>query len=165
MAKSGNSDSSDSDVECDSDKGIKEISSKNVVSSSIIAKPIKTTTPHSILVESLVKSLCSVYERDEIKAKTLYDMICNKLFEMRLIDESYNMDEFEGMRNQYVIAFYQLVTTARGGKQPKSIHAFYPNPDITNGWSHYYGEFEEIGYIAGGGFGKVCVMVHKVLIV
>lgn len=149
MAKSGMS--AESDVESEDDN---EINTNNVVSNSI-AKTIKTTTPLSLLVESLVKNLCSIYESDEKNAQVLYEIICEKLFEMKLIDESYKMVEFEGIRNQYGRAFYQLVTAARGGKQPTSIHAFSPNTDITNDWSHYYREFEEMEYIAGGGFGQV----------
>lgn len=145
MAKSGRS---DSDVESDDDKS-------NENNSNYITRPIKTTTPLSILVESLVKNLCTVYEPDAKNAQTLYGLICDRLYEMKLIDESYKMVEFEGMRSQYERALYQLVIAARGGKQPTSIRAFTPNTDVMSDWSHYYREFEEIDYIAGGGFGQV----------
>lgn len=151
MAKSGRS---SSDVEDDREKCIDDDNTSNGASN-CIAKPLKITTPLSILIESLVKNLCNVYEPDEKNAKTLYNLICEKLFEMKLIDESYKMVEFEGMRGQYERAFHQLVIAARGGKQPTPIHAFSLNTDLMNDWSHYYREFEEIEYIAGGGFGQV----------
>lgn len=122
-----------------------------------ICAPIKPSTPVSILIESLVKNLCSIYEPDDDQANKIYNLVCNKLFEMKLIDESYNMTEFEGMRNQYQRALYRLVSTAIGGKQPPqpSLQSFWHNNDIISDWSHYHREFEEVEYIAGGGFGQV----------
>lgn len=160
MAKSGRSPNSDVENEDEEKKciGGDDVEDVDVTSNDVsncIATPLKITTPLSILIESLVKNLCKVYEPDKKNAKTLYDLICEKLFEMKLIDESYKMVEFEGMRGQYERAFYQLIVAARGGKQPTPLQAFSNNIDIVNDWSHYHREFEEIEYIAGGGFGQV----------
>lgn len=160
MAKSG---MSESDVE-PSEKGEKV--EKGAISNDInkntnsepanaIAKPIKTTTPISILIESLVKSLCSFYESEDENAQKTYNFICEKLFNMNLIDESYGMTEFEGMRNQYQRAFFHLLTKARGGEQPVPVRPVWPNNDVTSDWSHYHREFDEMEFIAGGGFGQV----------
>lgn len=120
----------------------------------VIRNRLQPTTNISILIESLVKNLCGIYEADEAKSNQIYQLICDKLHEMKMIDESYNMTEFEGMRNQYQRALYHLVTAARGGEPPSSV-SMWNNNDVSNEWSHYYREFEEIEYIAGGGFGQV----------
>lgn len=84
----------------------------------------------------------------------IYRLICDKLHEMRLIDESYNMTEFEGMRNQYQRALFHLVTAARGGEPPSPVQPLWNNAEVSNE-SHYFREFDEVEYIAGGGFGQV----------
>lgn len=39
--------------------------------------------------------------------------ICDKMHKLALIDDSYNMIEFESLRGQYQQALYRLVTVAR----------------------------------------------------
>lgn len=120
----------------------------------VVNKPVKVTTPVSILIESLVKNLCMAYEKDRKKATVVYNLICDKLFQMKLIDESYTMNEFEGMRNQYQKAFYQLFSAALGDDNNSvPLRPVWPNCDIIS--SHYHDEFDEVEYIAGGGFGQV----------
>lgn len=119
----------------------------------VVNKPVKVTTPVSILIESLVKNLCMAYEKDHKKATVVYNLICDKLFRMKLIDESYTMNEFEGLRNQYQKAFYQLFSAAMGGDSSVPMRPVHPNCEIIS--SHYHDEFDEIEYIAGGGFGQV----------
>lgn len=123
-----------------------------------ITKPQKVTTPISILIESLVKNLCYVYESDDKKAAIMYKLICDRLFQMNLIDESYNMVEFEGMRTQYQKAFCHLVKAALGSDKPIPMRPTWPDCEAN---SHYYHEFDEIEYIAGGGFGQVYRVKHK----
>ncbi|KAF5270509.1 hypothetical protein FQA39_LY08387 [Lamprigera yunnana] len=167
MAKPGMSGVDADDSNSKSSEKTQELESENSESigtsvSNIICRQIPTSTPTSILIESLVKNLCTICEPDEHKAQKIYNFICGKLFEMKLVDESYNMVEFEGVRNQYQRALYHLVTVAIGDKQPMpSLQAFWQNNDITNEWSHYYREFDEIEYIAGGGFGQVYRVKHK----
>ncbi|XP_022914081.1 eukaryotic translation initiation factor 2-alpha kinase 1-like [Onthophagus taurus] len=127
----------------------------------VITNSLKPSTPISILIESLVKNLCYLYEPNPDNATRTYRLICEKLYSMRLIDESYDMNEFEGMRNQYQRAVHHLLTTASGGDQTNPLRPLWPNVDITNEWSHYYREFDELEYIAGGGFGKVYKVKHK----
>lgn len=124
----------------------------------VVNKPVKVTTPVSILIESLVKNLCMAYEKDHNKATVVYNLICDKLFQMKLIDESYSMNEFEGIRNQYQKAFYQLFNAAMGGDSSVPLRPVWPNCDIIS--SHYHDEFDEVEYIAGGGFGQVSLMVN-----
>lgn len=115
--------------------------------------PVKITTPVSILIESLVKNLCMAYEKDHKKATVVYNLICDKLFQMKLIDESYTMEEFEGMRSQYQKAFYQVFSAAMGSDSAVPLGPLRPTCEIIS--SHYHDEFDELEYIAGGGFGQV----------
>lgn len=126
-------------------------------STCVVFKSPQVTTPISILIESLVQHLCNVYERDSRKATDMYKFICSTLFRMNLVDESYNMNEFEGMRSQYQNALYQLLNTARGDENTIPLQPVWPECDIIS--SHYYHEFDEEEYIAGGGFGQVCIIL------
>lgn len=157
MAKSGKTqseseESDDSKILKDTKK-IKKATAKDDPIS-VVSKPKPVTTPVSLLIESLVKHLCNVYEKDDKKADLIYRLICDKLFKMNLIDESYNMNEFEGMRSQYQNAFYHLLSSAFGDDKTLSLHPHWLDSDIIS--SHYHHEFDEEEYIAGGGFGQVC---------
>lgn len=120
------------------------------------------TTPISLLVQSLVKQLCSLLEKDTIRASQLYNTICEKLHSMNLIDHSYNMGEFEAMRSQYQRALYQLVAVANGSEIPINLPATWPIVQPSGlEWSRYHREFEELYFIAGGGFGSVFKARHR----
>lgn len=123
---------------------------------SLFQEDNKITTATSLVVESLLQDLCQVYTADAEQARRCYKMICQILYQMRVIDESYKMREFEGMRNQYQRVFHHLLNTPVGSSIPA-----WPSNDVTNEWSHYHREFDEINYIAGGGFGKVFLVKHK----
>ncbi|OWR41489.1 eIF 2a kinase [Danaus plexippus plexippus] len=119
------------------------------------------TTPISLLVQSLVKQLCSLLEKDVSRANTLYNTICEKLHSMNLIDDSYSMGEFEVMRSQYQRALYQLVTVASGSEIPITLPVTWPINRSGLEWSRYHKEFEELFFIAGGGFGSVFKARHR----
>ncbi|KAJ8729711.1 hypothetical protein PYW08_001292 [Mythimna loreyi] len=120
------------------------------------------TTPISLLVQSLVKQLCSLLEKDTIRANQLYNTICEKLHSMNLIDDSYAMGEFEAMRSQYQRALYQLVAVASGSEIPITLPATWPIVQPSGlDWSRYHREFEELYFIAGGGFGSVFKARHR----
>ncbi|CAK1549596.1 unnamed protein product [Leptosia nina] len=119
------------------------------------------TTPISLLVQSLVKQLCTLLEKDTSKANQLYNTICEKLHSMKLIDDSYSMGEFEVMRSQYQRALYQLVTIASGSEIPITLPATWPITRSGLEWSRYHKEFEELYFIAGGGFGSVFKARHR----
>lgn len=128
----------------------------NIVNSAI------ATTPISLLVQSLVKQLCTLLEKDSNRANQLYNTICEKLHSMKLIDDSYAMGEFEVMRSQYQRALYQLVTVASGSEIPITIPASWPILKQSGlEWSRYHREFEELFFIAGGGFGSVFKAKHR----
>lgn len=124
----------------------------------------KATAPVSLLVESLVHQFCAMIEPDEPRAKKLYTTICLQLHRMNLIDETYLMGEFDMMRSQYQRALYQLATMARGqSNSPMNMmESVLPVSDVIGmSWSRYGREFEELDFIAGGGFGRVYRARHK----
>uniref|UniRef100_A0A8D8NR77 non-specific serine/threonine protein kinase n=3 Tax=Culex pipiens TaxID=7175 RepID=A0A8D8NR77_CULPI len=120
----------------------------------------KASTPVSLLVESLVQQLCALLDPDPKRSQELYNTICERLHAVNLIDETYAMGEFEMMRSQYQKALYQLVSIARGQNLPvpvalENMWPLQPQPTVGLEWSRYHREFTELGFIAGGGFGKV----------
>ncbi|CAH0726327.1 unnamed protein product, partial [Brenthis ino] len=119
------------------------------------------TTPISLLIQSLVKQLCALLEKDISRANQLYNTICEKLHSMNLIDDSYAMGEFEVMRSQYQRALYQLVTVASGTEIPITMPVSWPITKSGLEWSRYHREFEELYFIAGGGFGNVFKARHR----
>lgn len=131
--------------------------------SDAIATQTKTSAPVSLLVESLVQQLCSMIETEPARADKLYKTICKQLHHMNLIDETYAMGEFDVMRSQYQRALYQLATVARGQTEiPMSLQSVWPLSDsIGMAWSRYFREFDELNFVAGGGFGRVYRARHK----
>ncbi|XP_025157575.1 eukaryotic translation initiation factor 2-alpha kinase 1 isoform X4 [Harpegnathos saltator] len=119
---------------------------------------VQITSSTSMLIASLIQQLCTMIEEDKVRRNKLYFAICDKMHELELIDNSYNMVEFESLRGQYQRALYRLVTVARAstGKE-KIIHS----PSfLTSEFSRYLWEFQEIKFIAGGGFGEVFKVLH-----
>lgn len=137
--------------------------SKNVDEGFISSITTKATAPVSLLVESLVQQLCSLLDSDPMRSQKLYLNICTQLHRMNLIDETYLMNEFDLMRSQYQRALYQLATVARGQTDlPISLQSVWPVVDSAQkSWSRYHREFEELNFIAGGGFGQVFRARHK----
>ncbi|KAG7208659.1 hypothetical protein KM043_014863 [Ampulex compressa] len=114
---------------------------------------------HSLLIESLIQQLCTMFEGDTVRRNKLYFAICDKLYELKLIDASYNMMEFEMIRGQYQRALYHLVTVARASTGSES--ALRVPSCLMAEWSRYRREFQEINFIAGGGFGNVFKALHR----
>ncbi|XP_076670116.1 eukaryotic translation initiation factor 2-alpha kinase 1 isoform X2 [Andrena cerasifolii] len=113
----------------------------------------------SLLIESLIEQLCTMFESDTVRRNRLYFAICDKLHELNLIDSSYNLMEFEQLRGQYQRALYHLVTVARASTGCESALQV-PNLLMTE-WSRYHREFQEISFIAAGGFGNVFKALHR----
>lgn len=120
------------------------------------------TAPVSLLVESLVQQLCSMLDSDPTRSSQLYLKICEQLHQMNLIDGTYAMGEFEMMRSQYQRALFQLVSVARGQDLPLPVQSVWPlTQPVGMDWSRYHREFDELLFVAGGGFGKVFKAKHK----
>ncbi|CAH1997152.1 unnamed protein product [Acanthoscelides obtectus] len=130
-----------------------------VVSNNTNAKP-SISIPVSILIESLVKNICSIYEADPNKASLMYNRICDKLYSMNLLSESYSMTEFEGIRSQYQRALLHLISSTKNGSKDNNVPVKpkWLNSEVN---SHYRREFDEVEFIAGGGFGQVYRVKHK----
>ncbi|XP_014601221.1 PREDICTED: eukaryotic translation initiation factor 2-alpha kinase 1-like [Polistes canadensis] len=111
-----------------------------------------------VLIESLIKQMCTMWEGDTVKRDKLYFMICNRLHETGMIDTSYNSMEVENIRSQYEHALYKLVMVARaatGCETPLNV----PNCLMAE-WSRYRREFKEKEFIAAGGFSNVFKALH-----
>lgn len=123
----------------------------------------KASAPVSLLVESLVHLLCTMLEKDEPRSKHVYTTICLHLCRMNLIDETYSMDEFDMMRSHYQRALYQFASAARRELPPAlNVDSPLPMPEaMSMAISRYRREFEELSFIAGGGFGRVYRARHK----
>ncbi|KAK2582511.1 hypothetical protein KPH14_004809 [Odynerus spinipes] len=113
----------------------------------------------SLLIESLIQQICTMFEGDTIRRNKLYFAICDKLHKFGLIDTSYNLIEYEGIRGQYQQALYRLVAVARaaiGSESPLNVPSC-----LMAEWSRYHREFHEISFIASGGFGDVYKALHR----
>lgn len=135
-----------------SDSENQTCSSENLQSQSVCVFSNSISTPVSLLIESLIKNICMIYETDRQKANAMYKIICDKLYSMKLLDESYSMTEFEGIRSQYQRGFLQLLASVKRGDKSLPLTPVWPKSDSS---SHYNSEFDEVEYIAGGGFGQV----------
>ncbi|XP_076638827.1 eukaryotic translation initiation factor 2-alpha kinase 1 isoform X2 [Colletes latitarsis] len=113
----------------------------------------------SLLIGSLIQQLCTLFEGDKVSRNKLYFAICDRLHELKLIDSSYNLMEFDTLRGQYQHALYHLIAVARTATGCES--ALQISNPLTTGWSRYYREFEEISFIASGGFGNVFKALHR----
>ncbi|XP_051171057.1 eukaryotic translation initiation factor 2-alpha kinase 1-like isoform X2 [Leptopilina boulardi] len=113
----------------------------------------KISSATSLLIESLLQQLCTMLEKCPSRRKKLYFAICNKLHEMKLIDNSYHVSDFEMIRNHYQQALYHLVSAARVSIRKEPILDI--SSSYINDWSRYHQEFQEICFISSGGFGNV----------
>lgn len=121
---------------------------------------VKPTTAISLLIEGLVQLICKLIEDDNRNVDISYRKICEKLNSMILIDDSYARNEFADMREYYEKQIYQIICAVHH-KLPIEFTKF-KHPYISTGlFSRYKREFEEVRFIASGGFGKVFQVRHK----
>ncbi|KOC59655.1 Eukaryotic translation initiation factor 2-alpha kinase 1 [Habropoda laboriosa] len=113
----------------------------------------------SLLIQSLIQQLCILFEGDSVRRNKLYFAICDRLYELKLIDHSYNMIEFEPLRSQYQRVLYQLFTVACAATGCES--TLQIPSSLTTQWSWYHGEFQELSFIGAGGFGNVFKALHR----
>ncbi|XP_045471588.1 probable serine/threonine-protein kinase ifkC [Harmonia axyridis] len=170
MAKSDMSDSEDNakgleaELSCETSrhemkKKSSDISSESSNESLCVANKNTNLSAHiSIFIAALVKNLVAAYENDGVQVDLKYKVICDKLYQMKMIDESYQMKELDSILAQYQYALFHLLTS-KGTQKPLSLHPEWPDENLAT--SHYHREFEELEYIAGGGFGQVYKVRHK----
>ncbi|XP_046403653.1 eukaryotic translation initiation factor 2-alpha kinase 3-like isoform X2 [Ischnura elegans] len=139
----------------------------------VLPKRVSAFTPSSVLVESLVEQLCKLFEKDPLSQKKLYGLICKKLYEMKLIDKTYKIEEYQFMRSYYQQALFHLLTVSNSPAIDCKLESFLNQspshlslpPAVGSGIfdrSRYLDEFEEIEFIARGGFGRVFRVRNKI---
>lgn len=119
----------------------------------------------SLLVQSLIGSICNFFETDQARAKELTQKLCRKLWESNMIDSSYERKEFEGIRMQYSAAIDSLIKLIKETSLP--IQKFEAVPLTSEDanpleFSRYMTDFTEIEKISHGGFGEVFKAQHKI---
>lgn len=121
-----------------------------------------------LLIESLMQILCKILEKDPKQQNLLYELMCGKLNEMNLLDENYQLQALDTIRTQYQINLFELISKTRSLNFNKKEIGFHQNelqllkPDKIIFISQYAANFDEIAYIAKGGFGKVFKVRNKV---
>ena len=132
-----------------------------------------------IVWQSVLLHLCSLYEPDSWeRRRLLFSSICSSLEKLNLIESTYRIDELSTLRSHYSHAFVRLMKMAQnninqiakresvGVMYDKNmsclpllnLHSSPSSEDIDQMFyqhSRYANEFEELQYLAKGGFGCV----------
>ena len=148
------------------------------------AKPLNSkqvVKKHSsqIVWQSVLLHLCALYEPSNLhRRQLLFTSICSSLEKLNLIESTYKIDELSPLRSHYSHAFVRLMKMAQGSinqiQIPENIGVTFDtslnylpmislNSNLNNKdidqmlyqHSRYANEFEEIEYLAKGGFGCV----------
>ena len=148
------------------------------------AKPLNSkqvVKKHSsqIVWQSVLLHLCALYEPSNLQRRQLlFTSICSSLEKLNLIESTYKIDELSPLRSHYSHAFVRLMKMAQGSinqlQIPKNMGVTFdkslnclPMIGLDNNLnnkeidqmlyqhSRYANEFEEIEYLAKGGFGCV----------
>ncbi|XP_063239956.1 eukaryotic translation initiation factor 2-alpha kinase 1-like isoform X2 [Bacillus rossius redtenbacheri] len=136
----------------------------------VLVRDLQPLSGVSLLVECLIEQLCRLLERDPVVRKKLYHVICTKLRSMKLLDETYGVEEFEFMRTHYQRALYQLLGASRAVAVPAAPALHVPSPvlnllSLANqnrlNWSRYHTDYEQLAFINKGGFGEVYRVRNK----
>lgn len=84
-----------------------ETAGRDLVSTSGFAR----SSANSIFVESLIDQLCKFLEKDPLRQRKIYEVICAKLFEMKLIENTYPIEELASLRGVYQQALVSWIST------------------------------------------------------
>ncbi|KAL0271850.1 UNVERIFIED_CONTAM: hypothetical protein PYX00_008815 [Menopon gallinae] len=107
----------------------------------------------SLFIESLIDQLCKLFEKDPHERRKTYNAICSKLFDLKLIGNTYQLEELSSLRGYYQHAMMNLLGSPDSSLYKMSLQNLE--------WSRYYSEYEETSFIAAGGFGKVYKAKHR----
>lgn len=148
---------------------VETMSNKNMT-----VNEMKCFSPSSLLVESLIEHLCRLLEKDPTNQQNLYKAICGKLHQMKLIDHTYRLEEFESLRSHYQKALLHLVSVAKStvatGESNSIVKLMGSHLGVSSSslkdeellnWSRYGTDYVELEFIAKGGFGQVFKVRHK----
>lgn len=121
---------------------------------------VRKQAPTFLLIESLIWSICSYYEKERDKQKDLYLNLCERLEKYKIIGTSYRSESLQPIRDLIVIKFRELVSNVRSGEEcilDKGLCSLNNNP-ILNSAAHlidqssrYREEFQDLGLIEEGG--------------
>ena len=143
-------------------------------------RPIVKQHRSQIIWQSILQHLCTLYEPgNPQRRRLLFSSICSSLEKLNLMESSYKIDELSALRSHYSHAFDRLLKMAQGNidelesnntngiSYHQNINNCLPlsknnnislNEDIAEMFfqhSRYSNEFEELQYLAKGGFGCV----------
>lgn len=93
---------------------------------------------------------------DKDETEKMYQIICVHLYNMHLIDETFSMKEFDVMRGQFSRALYEIASASNGTTaNALALQIDRPFEAASITLSRYNRDFDEIEFIARGGFGSV----------
>ncbi|CAL8260672.1 unnamed protein product [Arctogadus glacialis] len=127
--------------------------------------------PNHLLLGSLLEHLCFVYESDPKRSRMLFKVIGQRLTTMNLVSPLAISDEFSTVRLQHNRAFTELLHAASSSLFPQSqqllsadtlgLPARLKEGLFQAQTSRYLSEFEEIGRLGKGAYGKVFKVINK----
>ena len=146
---------------------------------SLNSKQVVKKHSSQIVWQSVLLHLCALYEPSNLhRRQLLFASICSSLEKLNLIESTYKIDELSPLRSHYSHAFVRLMKMAQGSinqvqipnnmgvtfdKSLNYLPMISPNSNLNDKdidqmlyqHSRYANEFEEIEYLAKGGFGCV----------
>uniref|UniRef100_A0A8C5BGH8 Eukaryotic translation initiation factor 2-alpha kinase 1 n=1 Tax=Gadus morhua TaxID=8049 RepID=A0A8C5BGH8_GADMO len=150
----------DEDVQFDmSDLKNQEVLSAGKLYTSI--EEFASVIPNHLLLGSLLEHLCFVYESDPKRSRMLFKVIGQRLTTMNLVSPLAVSDEFSTVRLQHNRAFTELLHAASSSLFPQ-VGGASPDQSLFQAQtSRYLSEFEEIGRLGKGAYGKVFKVINK----
>uniref|UniRef100_A0A8C4Z1A9 Eukaryotic translation initiation factor 2-alpha kinase 1 n=1 Tax=Gadus morhua TaxID=8049 RepID=A0A8C4Z1A9_GADMO len=154
----------DEDVQFDmSDLKNQEVLSAGKLYTSI--EEFASVIPNHLLLGSLLEHLCFVYESDPKRSRMLFKVIGQRLTTMNLVSPLAVSDEFSTVRLQHNRAFTELLHAASSSLFPQvdalGLPARLKESLFQAQTSRYLSEFEEIGRLGKGAYGKVFKVINK----
>lgn len=132
------------------------------------SKKLLPANSSNLIWQSIIQHVCSIYEQDPARRKQLFVSICSSLSKMNLMSNNFMLDELSPLRSHYQHAFAKLIKVAQGtldgNMQPLSgsklplqglPSMFLGDDTYLYHHSRYCTEFEELAFLAKGGFGSV----------
>lgn len=120
----------------------------------------KITTAATSLIVVILQLLCASVEPNPDKYLNYSHRILKRLFSLNLLDETYDMDQYEMLRDEFKRLLYHIFCIARDERMSEKTRIEWPI-DQGCSWSKYHHEFIEVEQIAKGGFGRVFKVRHK----